>query len=398
MNSSDPEKIDSPVPRRWIRFDRNELAGAFGDIGTDLPLVVGMILAARLDVASVLVMFGAMQILTGIFYGMPMPAQPLKAVAVLVIATQTAGQKITPEILYGGGLAIGLTMLLLTVTGLVDWLGKIIPKTVVRGIQFGLGLQLASLALKDYVPKDGAPGFWLAGAAFAIAILLYGNRKFPAAIFLILLGGIYAIVLTKLNLFAAAQSVGLNFPKVHVPKVDDVKTGFLLLALAQIPLSIGNSILAARQTAQDLFPDRAPGLKKISLTYSLMNLLNPFFSGVPTCHGSGGLAGHYAFGARTGGSVVIYGTLYLVLGFFFSHGFENVIQVFPLPILGVILLFEGLALMLLIRDATAAKQDFFLVLLVGLMAVGLPKGYLVALLAGTILSRLLPKLGGVFSR
>ena len=28
-----------------IRFDRNEVAGAFGDIGTDLPLIVAMILA-----------------------------------------------------------------------------------------------------------------------------------------------------------------------------------------------------------------------------------------------------------------------------------------------------------------------------------------------------------------
>ena len=92
---------------RAIRFDRNEFAGAFGDIGTDLPLIVGMVLAAKLDVSSVLVMFGAMQILTALFYRMPMPAQPLKAVAVVVIA-QKAGQKITSDILYGGGLAIDL--------------------------------------------------------------------------------------------------------------------------------------------------------------------------------------------------------------------------------------------------------------------------------------------------
>lgn len=31
--------------RERIRFDRNELSGAFGDIGTDFALVVGMILA-----------------------------------------------------------------------------------------------------------------------------------------------------------------------------------------------------------------------------------------------------------------------------------------------------------------------------------------------------------------
>ena len=72
--------------RPRLRFDRNEFSGAFGDIGTDFPLIVGMIAAAKLDPASTLTMFGLMQVLTGLAYGMPMPAQPLKAVAVLVIA------------------------------------------------------------------------------------------------------------------------------------------------------------------------------------------------------------------------------------------------------------------------------------------------------------------------
>src|SRR5688572_7568467 len=290
-----PGPYASPAgPGRGLRFDRNELAGAFGDIGTDLPLIVGMILVARLDAASVLIVYGFMQVFTGFFYRLPMPVQPLKAVAVMVIA-QKGDNKITSEILYGGGFAIGLSMLLLAVTGLVDWLGKVIPKTVVRGIQFGLGLQLVTLAMKDYVQKDGVVGFWIAGIAFVICLVLYGNRKLPGALLVLLLGLVYSVVGLKINLYAATQSVGFALPKLHVPGTSDILTGFLLLALPQVPLSIGNSILAARQTAQDLFPGRAPGLQKISLTYSLMNLLNPFFGGVPTCHGSGGLAGHYTF-------------------------------------------------------------------------------------------------------
>ncbi len=369
-----------------IRFDRNEFAGAFGDIGTDLPLVVGMILAAGLDSASVLIIFGAMQVFTGLVYRMPMPVQPLKAVAILVIA-QSAAQKITPDIIYGGGLAIGLTMLLLTVTGLIGWLARIIPKVVVRGIQFGLGLQLTTLALKDYVPREGTGGYWLAAGAFIITLLLYGNRKYPAALFILLLGAVYSIIRLKLDLYSATQQIGFHLPKLYTPEWNHIWAGFVLLALPQVPLSIGNSILAARQTSQDLFPDRAPSLRKISFTYSLMNLINPFLGGIPTCHGSGGMVGHYAFGARTGGSVIIYGALYLILGFFFASGFQNVIQVFPMPILGVILLFEGLTLMLLIRDTTDSKSNFFLVLLVGLMASGLKFGYLIALIVGTILAR-----------
>ena len=57
-----------------------ELAGSFGDTGTDCPLVVGMIIACGLDTTSALVMFGVMQILTGITYGLPMPVQSGKMV------------------------------------------------------------------------------------------------------------------------------------------------------------------------------------------------------------------------------------------------------------------------------------------------------------------------------
>ena len=84
----------APVAQPWIRLDRNELAGAFGDIGTDLPLIIGMILAAGLDSASVLIVFGMMQVFSGLRYGMPMAVQPLKAVAAIVIAQRLSGATI----------------------------------------------------------------------------------------------------------------------------------------------------------------------------------------------------------------------------------------------------------------------------------------------------------------
>jgi hypothetical protein len=337
-------------------------------------------------------MYGAMQLMTGLLYRLPMPVQPLKAVAITVIAAKGAGT-ITPNILYGGGLAIGLTMLALTLTGLMDWIGRVVPKVVIRGIQFGLGLQLVMIATTDYLKRDGVSGYWLAGGAFAIGLCLLGNRRFPAALFIILLGAAYACVF-RLDWAAAQHSIGFSLPKIHVPASGDIIKGFTSLALIQVPLSIGNSILASRRTAQDLFPERAPSLRKISLTYSAMNLINPFFSGVPTCHGSGGLVGYYTFGARTGGAVIIYGSVYLFLGLFFSGGFGNVIQVFPMPILGVILAFEGIAMMLLVRDTATVRTDFFIVIMVGVMAVMLPYGYLVALIAGTIMAYTLPKIYG----
>ncbi|MDA2917065.1 putative sulfate/molybdate transporter, partial [Nitrospinae bacterium AH_259_B05_G02_I21] len=133
-------------------------------------------------------------------------------------------------------------------------------------------------------------------------------------------------------------------------------------------------------------PEREITVRKIGLTYSLMNLVAPFMGGVPVCHGSGGMAGHYAFGGRTGGSVVIYGSMYLLLGLFFSSSFNWVITIFPLPILGVILFFEGLTLMRLIEDTVDPRSHLAIALLVGLIAVGLPYGFLIGMIVGTLLA------------
>jgi MFS superfamily sulfate permease-like transporter len=176
-----------------------------------------------------------------------------------------------------------------------------------------------------------------------------------------------------------------------MPTLPDILTGFVVLALPQIPLSLGNSIFATKQLTQDLFPQRSITVRKISLTYAVINLINPFLSGIPTCHGSGGMAGHYTFGGRTGGSVIIYGSLYLLLGFFLSTGFENIIKIFPLPVLGVILVFESLTLMMLVRDISVSKADFSIALLVALMAGFLQYGFVIGLIVGTLLAYLIKK-------
>ena len=369
-----------PAPTRPpIRFDRNELAGAFGDLGTDLPLLIGVIAASGVDSAGVLIMFGLMQVFSGLWYRMPMPVQPLKAFATLVIA-----QKIPGRVIFGGGLAIGVSMFFLSITGLIDALARLVPKPVVRGIQFGLALQLATLALKQYVAADGLPGYALAAAAFVIIAALLGNRRWPAALLVIALGVTYALVF-KLDLGTAQRAIGVHLPTWHLPERADIITGALLLALPQIPLSLGNSVLATRQIAADYFPERGLTVRQISFTYSLMNLVNPFLGGFPVCHGSGGMVGHYAFGARTGGSVVLYGCLFLILGLFFSQGFQQVVQIFPLPILGVLLLFEALTLAALLRDISGSRTELLVALLVGLLCAGLPYGYLVGLVVGTAL-------------
>lgn len=362
-----------------LRFDRHELAGAFGDIGTDLPLLVGLIATCGLDAASVLILFGTMQVVTGLLYGLPMPVQPLKAMAVIMLS-----QKLPPELLYGGGLAIGFAMLILTVSGGLDWLAKVIPLSVVRGIQFGLGASLCSLALKDYVQSSGMGGYVLAATGFAAFLWLRRYRHVPAALVLIGIGVAYA-VLFKMDILHISRSLGFTLPRLHLPSQEAILQGALLLALPQIPLSLSNSVVATVQTLRDLFPDRAVSIRRIGLSYSLMNLINPLFGGIPTCHGCGGLAGFYAFGARTGGAPVIYGGMYLLLGLFLSEGFHQAVQVFPMPILGVVLLFEGLGLMVLLRDRMSQPAELWLAMLVAMAVMALPYGYVVGIVGGTLL-------------
>lgn len=339
-----------------------------------------MMLAAGLDPASTLIAFGLMQVATGLAYRLPVPVQPLKAVAALVITGNIAAGT-----LYGAGLAIGLVMLALTAFGIIEWLAAVVPKSVIRGIQLGLGIQLSSIALGRYVMAEQRAGLWLAAAAFLIVLLLLGNRRLPAGLLVVSIGVAYVLAF-RLPPQGFMAEAGLRLPHWHVPTLAEVLTGFVVLALPQIPLSLGNSILATRQILADWFPAAPVGVRRIGFSYAAMNLVNAFLSGVPTCHGSGGVAGHYAFGARSGGSVMIYGSLFLVAGLFFSDGFGRLVAVFPLPVLGVLLTFEGLTLISLVRDVAPSRVDFSITVLVGLVSAFLPYGYLIGMVAGTLLA------------
>jgi hypothetical protein len=58
----------------------SELAGAFGDFGTIVPLVLAAAVVCRLPLAPILLFFGIWYILTGLVYRLPIPVEPMKAV------------------------------------------------------------------------------------------------------------------------------------------------------------------------------------------------------------------------------------------------------------------------------------------------------------------------------
>lgn len=355
------------------------MSGAFGDIGTDLPLLAGMVIASGIDPGRVFLVFGLLQIASALIYGIPMPVQPLKAVAALVIA-----QQIGAPVIAGAALSVAAIMLFLTVSGALDGLARLIPKVVVRGIQFGLGLKLGLLAVGRYVIADGVSGGGLATLCFILALLLLRKRRLPASVIVVAIGMAYALAL-GVPLSSGNGVAAWRLPMPALPTGRDIWLGLVLLALPQVPLSIGNSMLATKQLADDWFPERGVTLRQIRVTYSLFNGVVALFGGVPVCHGSGGMAGHYAFGGRTGGSVAIYGLFLIALGLACAFGLDNITALFPLPVLGVILFFEGVILMSKVRDVAADRIDLAITLVVGLTAAWLPYGFLIGMAGGSLL-------------
>ncbi|WP_439643653.1 putative sulfate/molybdate transporter [Gemmatimonas sp.] len=363
-----------------LSFTRQEFAGAFGDLGTDLPLLVGVVLATGMDAPAAFVAFGLLQIASGVVYRLPMPVQPLKAMAAIAIAG-----KIAPTLLAAGGLIVGVVMLILANTGALAWLARTVPKPVVRGIQVGLGLQLLTLALTRFLPGHGTAGWLLAAAALTLIVLLRRHHTLPAGLVVLALGLVFAAVTWPASLPGPWAFHLPTFP-TRWPTSEEFGRAALLLALPQIALSLGNSVLATRQVVTDFFPAREPlTVRRIGTTYGLMNLLAAPLGGLPVCHGSGGIAGHYAFGARTGGSAVIYGVALVLAGLLLVGDPATFQRLVPRPILGALLLVEALTVLWLVRDQWRTPRAFILALGCGVTAAYAPYGYALALVGGTVI-------------
>ena len=107
----------------------------------------------------------------------------------------------------------------------------------------------------------------------------------------------------------------------------------------------------------------------MTLSQGLANAAAFFFGGMPMCHGAGGLAAHYRFGARTAGSNITIGAIFVVLALLFGEAIVPVLRLMPLAILGVLLTFAGIQLALMIQDLTDRKDFFVVLLMLGLTLV-----------------------------
>jgi MFS superfamily sulfate permease-like transporter len=319
----------APPPRSRLA---SELAGACGDLGTFLPHVIGAITIAGLAPAGVLVGFGAFYIASGLFYGLPMAVQPMKAVSAVLVTGQVG-----PAEVAAAGIALGLILLVLAATGTIGWLARVIPQSVSAGLQLGLGISMALLGLELMWRTP-----WLGIAALTLLALLMLLPRFPAAPAMlataIAAGYVAGVVQLPTDIGPAWSALG-----AAVPSLAEIWRGVELLVLPQLPLTLSNAVIVTALICRDLFPATAgrASERNLALSTGLANLALAPLGAMPMCHGAGGVQAQHRFGARTGLAPIFLGGVLLVLGLGFAGSAAQLLALIPLAAVGALLLVAG---------------------------------------------------------
>lgn len=332
------------------RYGWSEFSGAIGDLGTTLPLAFALVISNGFPSARIFLLWGIAYIITGWYYKVPVSVQPLKAMAVIAItAGFSAGMLSTAAVLYG------VLFIILSSTGLIEWLQKWFSQAIVRGIQLGIGLLLAKKALALIYEKtlflNGAlpAGNWILLMALGtLGILIAGKYLFKKPIALVVI-----IASVAASLFfgirpgveaAAGSAIQLSLP--HWSQWWDI---LILLMIPQLPLTLGNAVYAANDACHEFWGKQARKVSapKLAGSIGLSDIFIGLLGGFPICHGAGGIAAHSRFGGKTGGTTIILGVAFVTLAL--VGNLSTFLFLIPIPILGTLLLFDSWAMIVLVR-------------------------------------------------
>lgn len=388
-----------------FRFNRMEFAGSLGDLGTILPLAIGMILINGLNPMGLFLGVGVFYILSGLYFKVTSPVEPMKVIGAYAIATGiTAGQ------IQASTLWVFLFLLVIGATGIITVIGRYIPKPVIRGVQLSTGVLLVSQGVKlmlgasKFQTLRGAaepylmiqnigpvPFGLLIGAVLGLlTLLLLENKRLPAAI-VIVGAGLFAGLLLGTGEGLHQIIPGFYLPRLlpfGLPTGGDMTFALLVLVLPQIPMTLGNAVIANADLSIQYFPRDGGRVtyKALCISMALANLMSFFLGGMPMCQGAGGLASRYRFGARTAGSNVIIGAVFILLALFLGNHIMGVIYLLPMAALGVLLIFAGAQLSLTLLDMNTRKEMFVPILVLGItFASNLAAGFLVGIAIAYVL-------------
>ena len=313
----------SDIMKNKLSGAAGEFIGSFADLGTLLPLVIGLIAFNGISAGPAIVLLGITYIFTGAYYRLPVPVQPLKAVAIIAIATGASIGEIRAAAYWMAGI-----MLVLGITRLANKLNDVFPRVLIRGLQLNLGIMMIRTGIKF--------------------ILSYPDS-------------LASVILKTHKVIESVSAAGV------FPPIADFRTAFILLVIPQIPLTIGNAVLATRDCAVKYFGDKSERVTpaKLATTIGFGNLAAALAGGVPVCHGAGGMTAHYGLGARTGAACMIIGSLLLAVGVLKGNSAAVMLSMMPASVLGILLAYVGVRHAMLASDAFRSPATAAIVLCMG---------------------------------
>ncbi|UCD90682.1 MAG: putative sulfate/molybdate transporter [Desulfobacterales bacterium] len=382
---------------RRYKFDRLEFAGSLGDLGTLLPLAIGMILINNLNPSGLFLSIGLYYIISGCYFGVPVPVQPMKVIGAYAIATA-----MNPSQIMASGALMCIVLFIVGLTNIATIMGRYTPKSVVRGVQLSTGIllvaegvrfmigtskfQILSKAAEPYLNMQAIGpvpiGILIGTIGGLLTLLLLENKRLPAGLFVVFGGILFGIVLgTHHNLDKLRLAIHLpNVLPFGFPSGADFTFALFALVLPQIPMTMGNAVIAYSDLSKEYFgkDSKRVTYRGSCISMAFANLISFFLGGMPLCHGAGGLAAHYRFGARTAGSNLIIGLIFLTLAVFLGTQVLSVANLLPMSILGVLLLFAGSQLALTIVDMNERKDLFVAFVMLGItLATNLAVGFII---------------------
>lgn len=368
-----------------ISFSRMEWAGSVGDLGALLPLAFALIMINGLSATGLFLVVGMFYILGGFYYRVPIAVQPMKVVSAYAIA-----QALSAEVITASGFMISGILLFLGLSGIAGKASRLIPLPVVRGVQLSTGVLLMLKGLYLALGTSGLQKIRGATEPFLslqsigpvpislviaiifgmIAIKLYNNKRYPAGLVVV---GCGAVLGTLLGAWKGIGQLdfGLHLPQIlpfGFPTGADFSFALLALVLPQLPMTLGNAVIANRDLSFEYFGKESRRVTERALCTSMgaANFFAAMLGGMPVCHGAGGLAAHYRFGARTNGANLIIGGMFVLLAIFFGSTSVKVLQLIPMGVLGVLLIFSGAQLVLTYKDMRERMQQATLLLMLAI--------------------------------
>jgi hypothetical protein len=300
-----------------------EISGAFGDLGTLLPYVVAGLMSGFFAPFPVFAGFAAGYLLVAVTYRLPVPVQPMKALGAAILTGTIA----PVEVAWAGAI-IGGILLVISVTPRIDRAARLIPQSVIVGLQVGLGITLGAVAVK-MMDK----GWQLALPTLMLLSLSLIWRRGPWAILAVgggIIGGTLGDGETTAHLFHVSD----NAPTAANIIVSGI--------IPQLPLTLLNAVVLTAALSRSLYGVGAARVseRKLAASSGILNLVMLPLGAFPMCHGAGGVTAHYRFGARGIGAPLLMAALCAAAALS-GPGVVNLLGAIPLPVIGALLAYAS---------------------------------------------------------